>query len=46
LPETAAHHAVTVLRLQAGDTLNLFNGEGGEYRACVVAVGKRETRCA
>jgi 16S rRNA (uracil1498-N3)-methyltransferase len=44
LPETAAHHAVTVLRLQVGDTLNLFNGEGGEYRACLVAVGKRETR--
>jgi len=44
LPETAAHHAVTVLRLQVGDTLSLFNGEGGEYRATLVAVSKRETR--
>jgi 16S rRNA (uracil1498-N3)-methyltransferase len=44
LPEAAARHAVTVLRLQAGDTLNLFNGEGGEYRASLVAVGKREAR--
>jgi 16S rRNA (uracil1498-N3)-methyltransferase len=44
LPETAARHAVTVLRLQVGDTLNLFNGDGGEYRACLVAVSKRETR--
>jgi len=44
LPETAARHAVTVLRLQAGDMLNLFNGEGGEYRATLVAVSKRETR--
>src|SRR5476651_389233 len=44
LPEAAARHAVTVLRLQVGDTLNLFNGEGGEYRACLVAVSKRETR--
>jgi 16S rRNA (uracil1498-N3)-methyltransferase len=44
LPEAAARHAVTVLRLQAGDTLSLFNGEGGEYRASIVAVSKRETR--
>jgi len=44
LPEAAARHAVTVLRLQVGDTLNLFNGEGGEYRASLVAVSKREAR--
>ena len=44
LPEAAAHHAVTVLRLQLGDALNLFNGEGGEYLAILVAVSKRETR--
>jgi 16S rRNA (uracil1498-N3)-methyltransferase len=44
LPEAAARHAVTVLRLQVGDTLNLFNGEGGEYSASLVAVNKRETR--
>jgi len=44
LPETAARHAVTVLRLQPGDMLSLFNGEGGEYRATLVAVSKREAR--
>ena len=44
LPETVARHAVTVLRLQVGDALNLFNGAGGEYRASLVAVNKRETR--
>ena len=44
LPEAAARHAVTVLRLQPGDTLSLFNGEGGEYSASLVAVNKRETR--
>jgi len=44
LPEAAARHAVTVLRLQPGDTLILFNGTGGEYRASLVAVNKRETR--
>ena len=44
LPEAAARHAVAVLRLQVGDTLSLFNGEGGEYRASLVAVGKRDAR--
>jgi len=44
LPEPAARHAVTVLRLQAGDTLTLFNGAGGEYSASLVAVSKREAR--
>ena len=44
LPEAAARHAATVLRLQAGATLNLFNGAGGEYRASLVAASKRETR--
>lgn len=44
LPDAAARHAVSVLRLQVGDALNLFNGTGGEYRASLVAVNKRETR--
>jgi len=44
LPEFAARHAVTVLRLQAGDVLRLFNGAGGEYDASLIAVNKRETR--
>jgi len=44
LPEGAARHALTVLRLQEGDALNLFNGEGGEYRAILVCVNKREAR--
>ena len=44
LPEAAARHAVTVLRLQAGDRLRLFNGAGGEYDASLVAVSKREAR--
>jgi 16S rRNA (uracil1498-N3)-methyltransferase len=44
LPEAAARHAVTVLRLQTGDTLRLFNGAGGEYDASLVAVNKREAR--
>lgn len=33
LDARAQRHAVRVLRLQAGDSLILFNGEGGEYHA-------------
>lgn len=44
LPEAAARHAVRVLRLQAGDSLRLFNGMGGEYSAELVALNKREVR--
>ena len=36
LPAAVAHHAVTVLRLREGDTIVLFNGRGGEYRARLV----------
>jgi 16S rRNA (uracil1498-N3)-methyltransferase len=38
LPEDAAHHAVHVLRLRAGEALTLFNGRGGEYTGRVVAI--------
>lgn len=31
LPEAVANHAVRVLRLQPGDALVLFNGQGGAY---------------
>ena len=41
LPATAARH-VQVLRLQPGDALTLFNGEGGEYRATVLRMGRSE----
>lgn len=40
LPETVAHH-LHVIRQQAGDQLTLFNGEGGQYRATLLDVGKR-----
>jgi 16S rRNA (uracil1498-N3)-methyltransferase len=38
LPEEAAHHAVHVLRLRAGEALTLFNGRGGEYAGRVAAI--------
>ena len=37
LPEAVANHAVRVLRLQAGDPLVLFNGEGGAYEGVLLA---------
>jgi 16S rRNA (uracil1498-N3)-methyltransferase len=36
LPETAAHHAIRVVRLAVGDALTLFDGTGGEYPATLV----------
>ena len=40
LPEALAHHALRVLRLTAGETIVLFNGQGGEYPATLEAEGK------
>ena len=40
LPETIAHH-IHVLRLPVGETLTLFNGEGGEYTATLSVVEKK-----
>ncbi len=40
LPEALAHHALRVLRLRAGDTVTLFNGQGGEYPAVLEVEGK------
>lgn len=45
LPEAVAHH-VHVVRLQPGDTLFLFDGLGGEYRAELVSVEKRRATAA
>lgn len=42
LPGQAAEHLVRVLRLEAGSPITLFNGDGFDYPAVLVAVGKRE----
>lgn len=42
LGENAAHHATRVLRLTEGDDLTLFNGQGGEWQARIVEVGKKQ----
>lgn len=40
LPSAAAHHALRVLRLGAGDPVTLFNGEGGEYPGRIAEAGR------
>jgi 16S rRNA (uracil1498-N3)-methyltransferase len=44
LPDDVAAHLLRVLRLQAGDPCVLFNGDGHDYEARIVAAGKREAR--
>ncbi|HVI25833.1 MAG TPA: 16S rRNA (uracil(1498)-N(3))-methyltransferase [Xanthomonadaceae bacterium] len=44
LPEDAAAHLVRVLRLREGDGCVLFNGDGHDHPATIMAVGKREAR--
>ncbi len=41
LPPGASRH-VQVLRLQPGDTITLFNGEGGEFDATVTRMGRSD----
>jgi 16S rRNA (uracil1498-N3)-methyltransferase len=44
LTDAEAHYLSRVLRVKAGFEVILFNGQGGEYRARVVAVGKKDLR--
>ncbi|MGV8961671.1 MAG: 16S rRNA (uracil(1498)-N(3))-methyltransferase [Stenotrophomonas sp.] len=44
LPEDAANHLIRVMRLREGEACVLFNGDGHDYTARVVTVGKRECR--
>jgi len=37
-----AHHMATVRRFEPGDRVVLFNGDGGEYPAEIVGVGKKQ----
>ncbi|SMG57230.1 16S rRNA (uracil(1498)-N(3))-methyltransferase [Paraburkholderia susongensis] len=43
LPDDVVRH-VLVLRLQPGDSIVLFNGEGGEYSAELIEVERRSAR--
>ena len=41
LPSRVAHHALRVLRLRDGDSITLFNGQGGEFAAHLAIDGTR-----
>jgi 16S rRNA (uracil1498-N3)-methyltransferase len=40
--DDAAHHVGKVLRMQSGELLQLFNGDGGNYAAKITEVGKKQ----
>ena len=42
LSPQAAEHVARVLRMNVGDALTVFNGDGYDYAATLVAVGKRD----
>lgn len=42
LPSQAAEHVARVLRMNPGDTLTVFNGDGYDYAATLIAIGKRD----
>jgi 16S rRNA (uracil1498-N3)-methyltransferase len=44
LPDAAAHHVNTVLRLRPGAELVLFDGLGGEYPACLLNAHRKGAR--
>lgn len=44
LDEATAHHVARVLRMQVGDALLLFDGNGGEYEANVASIGRHAVR--
>jgi len=46
LPEHAANHLARVLRMGVGDQCIVFNGDGHDYPARLVEVGKRVVRVA
>lgn len=42
LTANATHHLSCVLRVQMGEQIILFNGQGGEYRAVITAINKKK----
>jgi 16S rRNA (uracil1498-N3)-methyltransferase len=46
LAAEASHHLAKVLRMQVGDALILFNGDGSEYPATIAAIDKRSVYVA
>jgi len=45
LPQDQAHYLRNVMRLEAGDTLLLFNGRGGEYPSHIEQLNRQHVCC-
>lgn len=46
LPDAALRHLVQVLRMEAGESLTVFNGEGGEYAATLATASRKAATLA
>jgi 16S rRNA (uracil1498-N3)-methyltransferase len=44
LDSDAAHHVKNVLRMQVGDAITVFNGEGGEYHGKIINIRKQQVQ--
>ncbi len=44
LPEDVANHLVRVMRLREGESCVLFNGDGHDYVATLITLGKRDAQ--
>lgn len=44
LGEDESHHLIHVLRSRVGDKICVFDGQGGEFEAEVIGLGKRQVR--
>ncbi len=45
LPSSEAQHATRVMRVQAGDTIELFDGKGRQTMAVIVDAGRKACHC-
>ena len=45
LPTQEAHHALRVMRVQVGDEIELFDGEGNQARATICRIERKECFC-
>ncbi len=45
MPTEEAQHAIRVMRVQVGDGVTLFDGQGRQCEAQVVAIGRNECQC-
>jgi len=45
LPDDQAHYLRSVMRLNGGDSIILFNGHGGEYRGRIEQLSRQQSSC-